>query len=70
MKTAINTRSIKPSEFMNLKKGCIVYSKENGHTLQHKVTRDTFWNSDADEPDYEVETTNGYYDMYSLYVRE
>lgn len=70
MKTAINLRSIKPQEFMNLKKGNIVYSKVGKHTFQHKITRETFWNSDADEPDYEVETTNGFYDIYSLYIRE
>ena len=27
------------------------------------------WNSDADEPDWEVETTNGWSDMYSFYIR-
>ena len=26
-----------------------------------------FWNSDADEPDWEVETTNGFVDVYSIY---
>lgn len=31
------------------------------------VTRPMFWNSDADEPDWEVETTNGFVDIYSIY---
>lgn len=26
-----------------------------------------FWNSDADEPDWGVETTNGFVDIYSIY---
>ena len=35
------------------------------------VVRPMFWNSDADEPDWEVETTNGFVDVYSIYeVRE
>ena len=35
------------------------------------VVRPMFWNSDADEPDWEVETNNGFVDVYSIYeVRE
>ena len=32
-----------------------------------KVVRPLFWNSDADEPDWEVETNNGFVDVYSIY---
>ena len=32
-----------------------------------RVVRPMFWNSDADEPDWEIETTNGFVDVYSLY---
>lgn len=31
------------------------------------VVTPLFWNSDADEPDWEVETTNGFVDIYSIY---
>jgi hypothetical protein len=31
------------------------------------VVQPLFWNSDADEPDWEVETTNGFVDIYSIY---
>lgn len=31
------------------------------------VVRPMFWNSDADEPDWEVETNNGFVDVYSIY---
>lgn len=31
------------------------------------VARPLFWNSDADEPDWEIETTNGFVDIYSIY---
>ena len=32
-----------------------------------KVVRPMFWNSDADEPGWEVETNNGFVDVYSIY---
>lgn len=35
-----------------------------------EVVRPMFWNSDADEPGYEVETTNGFVDIYSIYEVE
>lgn len=31
------------------------------------VVQPLFWNSDANEPDWEIETTNGYVDIYSIY---
>lgn len=31
------------------------------------VVRPMFWNSDSDEPDWEVETNNGFVDIYSIY---
>ena len=31
------------------------------------VVQPLFWNSDADVPDWELETTNGYVDIYSVY---
>lgn len=31
------------------------------------VTRPMFWNADADEPNWEVETDNGFVDIYSIY---
>jgi hypothetical protein len=31
------------------------------------VIRPMFWNSDADEPNWEVETTNGFVDAFSIY---
>lgn len=69
MKTPINLRMITEEEFHNLKVGDIVYIKASGYTFQGKVLNKPIWNSDADEPDWEVETTNGWIDMYSLYVR-
>lgn len=69
MRTPINLRMITEKEFHKLKVGDIVYIKVSGHTFQGKVLNKPILNSDADEPDWEVETTNGWSDMYSLYIR-
>lgn len=69
MKTALNLRMINEDEFHKLNVGDIVYIKAGGHTFESKVLSKPIWNSDADEPDWEVETDNGWSDMYSLYVR-
>lgn len=67
MKTPINIRKITHEEFMNLKHGDIVFICLD-HTYQCTVTRPAFYNYDADVPDWEVETTNGYHGEHSLYV--
>lgn len=35
--------------------------------IKAKVVRPLFWNSDADEPDWELETNNGFVDAYSVW---
>lgn len=35
--------------------------------VEATVVLPMFWNSDADEPNWEVETTNGFVDIYSIY---
>lgn len=35
--------------------------------IKATVVTPLFWNSDADEPDWEVETDNGFVDTYSIY---
>jgi hypothetical protein len=69
MKAPVHLRIITEEEFHNLKQGDVVYLKICGHTFQTTVVNKPFWNSDADEPDWEVETTDGFSDMYSLYVK-
>lgn len=65
-----NLRKVTIEEFMALKAGDAIYHECGCSPCFSKmlVTRAPFWNSDADEPGWEVETTNGFYDMYSLYV--
>lgn len=70
MKMSINIREITHKEFVNLQTGDTVFVKCGRHTYQSTIVRPPFWHSDADEPDWEVETRNGFFDEYSLYVVE
>ena len=48
-----------------------LYNKSNKmEFITATVVQPMFWNSDADEPCYEVETTNGFVDIYSIYEVE
>lgn len=67
MNTPVDIRKITHEEFMNLKHGDIVFVQLD-RIYKGIVTRSTFYNYDADDPEWEVETTNGYYDEHSLYV--
>lgn len=69
MKSNASLRPISWEEFHALKIGDTVYIKTDDTFHAAQVTRPAFYNSDADEPDWEVETTNGFSDCYSLYVR-
>lgn len=60
------------SEIKELKVGDIIYigiinAPKKMKFIESIVTRPLFWNSDADEPDWEVETNNGFVDIYSIY---
>ncbi len=55
------------TEFINLKKDDIVFVQFHDTLIKSTILNKPFWNSDADEPDYEVETSNGFCDIYSLY---
>jgi len=69
MKSSNRLRMITEKEFHELESGDIVYIKISGCTFRSEVLSKPFWNSDTDEPDWEVETSNGFSDMYSLYVQ-
>lgn len=68
MKMSVELRVIEEDEFHKLKAGDIIFIKANGHIFKSTVINKPIWNSDADEPGWEVETTNGWTDMYSIYV--
>lgn len=55
-------------EFMNLEVGDVVFVDCCGHAYKSKIIRSTFYNYDSDEPDFEVETTNGFCDEQGLFV--
>ena len=63
-------KEISQEEFSELKVGDIVYFKMQCPVrfIKMQVTRAPFWNGDADEPGWEVETDNGFYDRESLYI--
>ncbi len=71
-------RQLEPSEVRDLEVGeevCIgVYSeKEDGkrqlELIPSVVTKTAYYNSDCDEPGWEIETNNGVTDLYSLYTK-
>lgn len=68
-KSRKNLREITSEEFHNLKPGDKVYINLRGERpIESKVVRAPFYNYDADEPGWEVETNNGYSDENSLCV--
>lgn len=61
-------RAMTEEEFRKLRPGDIVFLSVYGQPYQSRILGRPFWNSDADEPGWEVETSNGFSDMYSLLV--
>lgn len=55
------------TEIKQLKVGDQIYIRIQNRYISAKVMRPMFWNSDADEPGLELETTNGFTDIYSVY---
>lgn len=71
--TGYTIRQLTFEEVKFLEKGdkvviCICFDPSEKMVLvDATVVRPLFWNSDADEPGWEVETTNGFVDPYSFY---
>lgn len=68
LKSSISIREITHEEFMNLKRGDVVFVKLDNTYYKSKVIGEPFYNYDSNDPDWEVITTNGFCDEYSLYV--
>ena len=71
-----NTHSFRRMEYPEIKELevgdkiaiCIYMDIPNkAEFISATVVRPMFWNYDADEPDWEVETDNGFTDIYSIY---
>ena len=71
-----NTHGFRQMDFSEIKKLevgdeiaiCIKWNPPSvAKFMPAKVVRPLFWNSDADEPGWEVETNNGFVDTYSIY---
>lgn len=66
-------RQITHNEFHQLKEGDVVYIRCIGADPEYskgRVIRPAFFNSDADEPGWELETSNGFCDEYSVYTKK
>lgn len=61
-------RDITHEEFLALKAGDAVYLQVGAAIYESKVIGEPYYNSDADEPDWEVETTKCTCDQHSLLV--
>ena len=71
-----NTHSFRRMEFSEIKELeigdkisiCIYIDIPNKtEFVDAVVVRPLFWNNDADFPDWELETTNGFVNIYSIY---
>lgn len=63
----VDMRMLTLTEFHNLKKGDKVFVRIHDTLVESEIMNKPFYNSDADKPDWEVETSNGFCDIYSLY---
>lgn len=61
-------RNLTEKEFMDLRKGAKVYVRIGENFYYSEVLRSAFYNPDAEEPGWEIETTQGYCDNNSLYI--
>ena len=68
MEKMFNLRRITDDEFHKLKLNNTVYAKCGEHIYLSRVLQEPIFNFDADDPDWEIETNNGWFDIYSLYV--
>lgn len=64
----VDMKKLSKTEFMNLKGADEIFIRVNNNFIRSTIYNKPFWNSDADEPCWEVETSNGYCDEYSCYV--
>lgn len=63
----VDMKMLTLTEFYALKKGDKIFVRIHDTLVESKVLNKPFYNSDADEPDWEVETSNGFCDIHSLY---
>lgn len=54
--------------FRNIKAGDKVYCKIGSKIFQETAARDAFYNYDADAPEWEIETENGFFCWDCVYV--
>jgi len=62
----LSVRSISQEEFFALKPGDRLFVNVGGMVFPVVVTEAPFFNYDSDDPDWEVVTNEGFFDLYSL----
>lgn len=63
----VDMKMLTLTEFFSLKGKDKIFVRIHDTLVESKVLNKPFYNSDADEPDWEVETSNGFCDIHSLY---
>lgn len=63
----VDMKMLTLTEFHALKKGDKIFVRIHDTLVESKVLNKPFYNSDSDNPDWEVETSNGFCDIHSLY---
>ena len=62
--------NIRLEDFQKIKSGDMIYCAIGNEIYPQKTLSDAVYNADCDEPDWEVETVNGFYNWDSVYVKK
>ena len=65
----MKNNNYKRADFFNLKSGDYIYIKVGKQYFKSEVISQPFYNSDADEKGWEIETNNGFCDSCSAYIK-
>ena len=62
--------NIRLEDFQKIKNGDTIYCAVGNKIYPQKALSNATYNADCDEPDWEVETANGFYNWDSVYVKK
>lgn len=63
-------RMVTLSEFREIKTGDKIVCRIGNRYITQTATSDAFYNYNADDPDWEVETENGFFCWDSVYIAD
>lgn len=67
------TKKYKPisfSDFVQIREGYHVYCLIDNEIRRERVVQGAFYNADADSPEWEIETENGFFCWDSVYIED